>query len=313
LLTASIDACCCKVRFLVADSVTDYTSSIAMNHPLLRDSAYLDTQFNNRLRVPEFAQHFQRWQAGSADARKDCCVLDVPYGLLQTETLDIFPSSRGRRKAPVIVFIHGGYWRSLDKADHSFIAPAFTQDACVVIPNYPLCPNVTMEQLVLTQVQALAWVYRNIAQHGGDASRITVIGHSAGGHLAALLLCCQWQRVASDLPKHLLRNALSLSGLHDLEPLMHSAYIQGDLRLTSAQVSRCSPAYFPAPAGDLIALCGANESDEFIRQNALIQTAWGKRCVTHCETLPSLNHFSVLEALATKGQRAHSLALSLLQ
>lgn len=275
--------------------------------------AYLDLQFNNRLRVPEFAQHFQRWQSESVAARKSSCVLDVAYGQGPAEVLDIFPAAGAQKKAPVLVFIHGGYWRSLDKADHSFIAPAFASEACVVIPNYPLCPHVTMEQLVLTQVQALAWIYRHIAQYGGDATRITVIGHSAGGHLAAMMLACQWHRVASDLPKHLVRNALSLSGLHDLEPLMHSPFIQGDLRLTASQVRRCSPAKFPVPQGKLIALCGAEESDEFIRQNALMQAAWGKACVRHCETLPSLNHFSVLEALATPGHRAHNLCLSLLQ
>ncbi len=283
-----------------------------MNQLLLRDPTYLDAQFNNRLRVPEFAQHFQRWQQDSAAARLGSCILDLAYGTGASEKLDIFPATQGKKKSPVIVFIHGGYWRSLDKSDHSFIAPAFTREACVVIPNYPLCPSVTMEQLVLTQVQALTWVYRNIAQYGGDPSRIAVIGHSAGGHLAAMMLSCQWQRVAGDLPARLVRNALSLSGLHDLEPLMHSPYLQGDLRLTTSQVRRCSPAKFPAPQGKLIALCGAQESDEFIRQNAMMQTAWGSS-VTPCEALPGLNHFSVLEALATPGHRAHTLALSLLQ
>ncbi len=277
------------------------------------DPAYLDAQYNNRARVPEFAQHVQRWQRESAAARQAPCTLDLAYGKSAAEKLDIFPSSRSENSAPVLVFIHGGYWRSLDKADHSFIAPAFTPHACVVIPNYPLCPSVTMEQLVMSQVQALAWVYRNIAQYGGDASRITVIGHSAGGHLAAMMLACQWQRHASDLPARLVRNALSLSGLHDLQPIMQSPYLQCDLHLTPSQVKRCSPAYFPAPAGQLIALCGADESDEFLRQNALIETAWGKRCVIQREALIGLNHFSVLEALAMPGHRAHSAVLSLLQ
>jgi arylformamidase len=211
-----------------------------------------------------------------------------------------------------MVFIHGGYWRSLDKSDHSFVAPAFTaKGACVVIPNYALCPAVTMEQIVLQQVQALAWVYRNIAQDGGDPQRISVIGHSAGGHLAAMMLSCQWQRVATDLPQRLVRNALSLSGLNDLAPVMASPFLQNDLRLTPAQVKRCSPAYFPAPQGQLIALCGGDESDEFKRHNRLIQQAWGKQAVPICEEVPGVNHFSVLEALCTPGQRAHALALDL--
>ncbi len=282
------------------------------------NSEYLDLQFNNRLRVPEFMTHFNRWQADSAVARNiQPCHLSLPYSTQGTspaaQTLDIFPAQTQPKKAPVLVFIHGGYWRSLDKADHSFVAPAFTQaGACVVIPNYPLCPAVTMEQLVLTQVQALAWVYRNIAQYGSDPRRISVIGHSAGGHLAAMMLSCKWKQVGSDLPANLVRHAMSISGLHDLEPLRHSPYIQGDLRLTPSQASRCSPAYFPAPQGQLIALCGSDESDEFKRQNRLIAQAWGKRCVSICEEVPGVNHFSVLEKLCEPGQRIHELALKLL-
>jgi arylformamidase len=285
------------------------------------DPAYLDAQYNNRLRVPTFLDNVQRWKADAARVRQtQTCVLDVPYSQqgLQNPAcrLDIFPPSAAlkfKKKAPVLVFIHGGYWRSLDKSDHSFVAPPFTASgACVVVPNYPLCPVVTMEQLVLSQVQALAWVYRNIAQHGGDASRITVIGHSAGGHLAAMMLVCQWQSVASDLPVNLVRNALTLSGLHDLAPIMASPYLQDDLRLTPAQVQRCSPAYFAAPGGELVALCGGDESDEFKRQNVLIQQVWGKRCVRICQELAGLNHFTVLEALCMPGTPAHALALKLL-
>jgi arylformamidase len=291
-----------------------------------RDPAWLDGQLNNRLRVPAFATHLQRWREDSARARRSqACTLDVPYTADNTagaaETLDVFPAANHRttaqaapsKAAPVLVFIHGGYWRSLDKADHSFVAPAFTQaGSCVVIPNYALCPAVTIEQIVLQQVQALAWVYRHIAQFGGDPQRISVVGHSAGGHLAAMMLSCQWQRVAADLPGRLVKNALSLSGLHDLEPLRLSPFIQGDLRLTPSQVSRCSPAYFPAPQGQLTALCGGDESEEFIRQNRLIQQAWGKKTVPICEELPATNHFSVLEALCTPGHRAHRLTLDLL-
>lgn len=279
------------------------------------NSDYLDLQYNNRLRVPEFATHFQRWQSDSAAARQSQpCHLDIAYGKGgSAETLDVFTSA-AKHPAPVMVFIHGGYWRSLDKADHSFVAPAFTQaGACVVIPNYALCPAVTIEQIVLQQVQALVWVYRNIAKYGGDPQRISVIGHSAGGHLAAMMLACEWQRAAPDLPPGLVRNALSLSGLHDLAPIMSSPFLQTNLHLTAFQVQRCSPAYFPAPKGQLTALCGGNESDEFKRHNRLIQKAWGKRSVPICEEVPGANHFSVLEALCTPGQRAHALALDLLK
>jgi arylformamidase len=280
--------------------------------PFHNDPVWLDQQYNNRSRVPEFAQHVQRWQRDSQAARQQPCHLDCAYGSGPLEKLDVFAAHGSLKKAPVLVFIHGGYWRSMDKADHNFVAPAFTREACVVMPNYPLCPTVSMEQLVWSVVQSLAWTYRNIAQYGGDPSRISVVGHSAGGHLAAMMLACQWQRVSADLPQRLVHNALSLSGLHDLAPIMASPYLQTDLRLTASQVQRCSPAYFPAPQGQLTALCGGDESDEFKRHNRLIQQAWGKKAVPICEEVPGTNHFSVLEALCTPGQRAHALACDLL-
>ena len=163
---------------------------------------WLDHMYNNRALVPEFAVHIERWQRDSAQARAQLpCALDVAYGSGQGETMDIFPPGEeaGRNPAPVLVFLHGGYWRSLDKSDHSFIAPMFNQaGACVVVPNYALCPAVTIPQIVMQMVRALAWVHRHIEKFGGDPARITVMGHSAGGHLAAMMLACRWQQVAPD-------------------------------------------------------------------------------------------------------------------
>jgi arylformamidase len=286
------------------------------------DPAWLDLQYNNRALVPEHAAHFERWAAASAQARQGLpCLLDVAYGQGPGETLDVFPAPRkhGRPPAPVMVFIHGGYWRSLDKSDHSFIAPAFVkQGACVVIPNYALCPAVTIPQIALQMTQALAWVYRHIGTHGGDPQRITVVGHSAGGHLAAMMLACQWSLVGQDLPDALVQSAMSISGVFDLEPLRHTPFLKDSLRLTPRQVSQASPAGFAAPPlqdgrGELIAVAGADESDEFVRQNQLIQSAWGKEVVPVCETLPGLNHFSVLEALVDPRHRLHKLAKQLLK
>lgn len=286
------------------------------------DPAWLDRQYNNRALVPEHAAHFERWASASLQARQGLpCLLDVAYGHGAGETLDVFPAPRkaGRPPAPVLVFIHGGYWRSLDKSDHSFIAPAFVkQGACVVVPNYALCPAVTIPQIALQMTQALAWVHRHIGTHGGDPQRITVVGHSAGGHLAAMMLACQWSLVGEDLPDALVQNAMAISGVFDLEPLRHTAFLQDSLRLTPKQVRQVSPAGFAAPPlqegrGELVAVAGADESDEFVRQNQLIQTAWGPEVVPVCETLPGLNHFSVLEALVDPQHRLHKLAKQLLK
>lgn len=286
------------------------------------DPAWLDREYNNRARVPDHAVHFERWKRDSALARQDSrALLDVSYGMEAGETLDVFPAVRspGAPLAPVLVFIHGGWWRSLDKSDHSFVAPSFAQaGACVVVPNYALCPAITIPEITLQMVQALAWVYRHIAAHGGDRDRITVAGHSAGGHLAAMMLACEWTRVGADLPVSLVKNALSVSGLHDLEPVMHTPFLKDALRLTPIQVKKASPALLPAPPlrdgrGQLHAMVGADESSEFLRQNRLIQQAWGKKVVPVCEALTGLHHFSVVEALAQPGHRLHELTRELLK
>jgi arylformamidase len=286
------------------------------------DPQWLDSMYNNRALVPDHADYFKRWALESRKVRSRLpCMLDVPYGQGALQTLDVFPASASGRSlaeaggAPVLVFIHGGYWRSLDKADHSFLAPALTEaGACVVMPNYDLCPAVSIPDITLQMVQALAWTWRHIAKHGGDPRRITVVGHSAGGHLAAMLLTCNWCAYDPDLPPDLLTNALSISGLYDLAPMLHTPFLKDSLQLTAAQVRLVSPAGLPRPRkGTLYSVAGGSESAEFVRQNQLIQQTWGKKTVPVCETLDGLNHFSVLEALVQPTHRLNRLALALLE
>jgi len=134
------------------------------------DPDWLNREYNNRALVPEHAAMFERWARLSAAARQQGpALVDLRYGHGPNEQLDIF-APQGRRAgelAPVLFFVHGGYWRSLDKADHSFLAPEFTRrGACVVMPNYALCPAVTIPDIVMQMVQALAWTWRHIATTG---------------------------------------------------------------------------------------------------------------------------------------------------
>jgi arylformamidase len=277
------------------------------------DPAWLDSQYNNRARIPEHPQLFERWSRDSAIARdRSSRRLDVAYGPGPAETLDIFPSARD--DAPVLFFIHGGYWRALDKRDVSFIGPSFTREgAMVVLPNYALAPTVTIETIALQMVQALAWTWRHAALYGGNPKRIIVAGHSAGGHLAALLLTCRWPQVSPDLPVDLLGGGLAISGLFDLEPIRQTPFLQPDLRLTPASVRRLSPAVLPAPTVPLYATVGGEESEEFLRQNELIRTVWGETSVPVCEAIPGVNHLSVLDDLVDPHGRLHGLALRLLR
>ena len=286
------------------------------------DPAWLDRMYNNRALVPDHPAYFERWAADSQAVRKRLpCQIDVPYGNHAGDMLDVFPAAgfgnqgvKPGKGAPVLFFIHGGYWRSLDKSDHSFVAPALTEaGACVVVPNYALCPAVTIPDITLQMVKALAWTWRHIARYGGDPNRITVAGHSAGGHLAAMLLLCDWKAYADDLPVDLLKNALSISGLYDLEPIRHTPFLKDSLKLTPEQVAKASPALLPAPRrGTLYSVAGADESAEFLRQNLLIQQAWGEGVVPVCESHLRRNHFSALDALTETDHRLHGLALDLL-
>jgi arylformamidase len=171
---------------------------------------------------------------------------------------------------------------------------------------------VSIERITWQMVHALQWVWRHAAAHGGDPQRIALVGHSAGGHLATMLLGCRWKQVADDLPALLVNGAMSISGLFDMEPLRHTPFLQGDLRLTPQAVARLSPAFFPRPKGKLYAVVGAAESDEFLRQNQLIRDVWGPTAVPVCETVPGRNHFDVLESLVDPSGRLHDLALRLL-
>jgi arylformamidase len=276
------------------------------------DPAWLDAEYNLRARHPDHADVLERWRTASALVQRiEPRRLDVRYGEGPGETLDIFPTPHAN--APVLVFIHGGYWRTLDKADHAFIAPSFTAEgALVVLPNYALCPVVGIEEIALQMTRALAWVYRHARLYGGDPERISVVGHSAGGHLAAMLLSCRWRDVDAALPQQLIAGALAISGVFDLEPLRLAPFVQDDLKLTSASVRRLSPAFFPRPRRPLYVAVGAEESNEFQRQSALIRAQWGPTSVPVFETLPAVNHYTILHGLAAADGRLHMLAARLL-
>ncbi|MBT9493314.1 MAG: alpha/beta hydrolase [Paucibacter sp.] len=275
--------------------------------------AWFDQQYNNRARVADSADILDRWGRASKLVREQSpCLLDLAYGEAQTERLDVFTTHVPN--APVMVFLHGGYWRALDKSDCSFLASSFVDEgAMVVIPNYSLCPTVGMERIPLQLVQALAWVWRHAAEHGGDPMRVILVGHSAGGHLACMLNCCDWKAVAPDLPHHLIKGVLAISGIYDLSPLRQAPFLQVDLKLDADTVRRLSPAQFPAPEAPVYAIVGAQESDEFKRQNRLIRQAWGRRVVPICEEIPGCNHFDILHELADPQSRSHQLARRLLE
>jgi arylformamidase len=275
--------------------------------------AYYNLQFNARAAVPDHARIFTRWQKESAHARRtQACLLDIAYGDAAGERLDLFPSRK--RDAPLLVFIHGGWWRSLDKADFSFIAPGYLAAGFnVALSNYTLAPAASLEQITRQQLQALAWLFRNAEQYDIDAKRIVVAGHSAGAHLAAMMMAARWPQFADDLPADLVKGGILLSGLYDLEPLQHADYVNVDLQLKTEHIGPLSPAFMPkAGAAPFITAVGGLESEEFHRQNALIGANW-KADLAADVALPQRNHMTICDALATPGDPLFEAAKSLLE
>ncbi len=256
-----------------------------------------DLLYNPRLSVPDFAQIAARWNDDSerARARLDC-YLDVPYGNGTSECMDIF-RSEGPSHA-LLIFIHGGYWRAQDKAGYSFLANALTRAGITLaIPNYALCPSVEVQDIVMQMVQACAWLYRNGANFGAPANRLFVCGHSAGGHLTAMMLACLWPIYAVDLPPKVVKAGLSISGVFDLREIVKVPSINNDVRLTRASAIAVSPALLPPPTdASLYLAVGGKETGGFHAQHRIISNKW-KGVLAADIPCPGDNHFTVLDNL----------------
>jgi arylformamidase len=262
------------------------------------DRDALAAQYNNRALVPDYARYFSRWSEESARARNTMtCQLDLRFGDGAGETLDLFPARKG--DGSCMMFIHGGYWRAMDKRDHAFLAPAWVDaGVSLAVVNYDLCPKVTIDEIVLQMLRASRWLWLHAEDYGMDQDRLYVSGHSAGGHLAAMMMCAVFPVFDPRLPKDLWKGGLTISGLHDLHPMRQVDFLQQDLRLDEAAAERLSPAFIPPATRAPVMTCvGGAESAEFLRQNALLRERW-KGAFAGDVPMPGRNHFSVIDGLA---------------
>jgi len=225
---------------------------------------------------------------------------DVPFGRHHAERLDVFPASggglaAGSGPAPVHVFVHGGYWHRLDKADFSFVARAF-REAVTVVVNYALVPTVDLDELVRQVRASVAWVHANARSFGGDPARITVSGHSAGGHLVAMLLATDWPQFG--VPADVVKAGCAVSGLYDLEPI-RLCYLNEVLGLTPESARRNSPVHLkPTGRAPLVLAVGAGEGPEYHRQTTDLAAAWrALGAPVDIMDAVGLDHFSIVAEL----------------
>jgi len=273
---------------------------------------FVEREYNARAAVPAHGEWFARWAALSQQAREALRpALDLRYGSHANERLDLFvPDSPARG---TLVFLHGGYWRALDKSDHSFVAGPFVrQGLAVAVVNYDLCPSVSVADIVDECRRALAWVVREGPRHGAGRGPVVVAGHSAGGHLAAMLLATH--ATAMGLAEHPVAGVASVSGLHDLVPMTMFSF-NADLRLTEAEAVRLSPArHAPASPAPILAVVGAEESSEFHRQAQLVWDAWPRNRPPGSAgplVVPGRHHFSVVADYADPDSRLTQATLAL--
>lgn len=266
-------------------------------------TAELDRQYNARATVPDATVYLRAYAEQSAAMRAALpCHCGVAYGAHADEQLDIFPAPKPG--SPVLVYIHGGYWRALSKDDSSFMAATFTAaGATVVALNYSLAPGVSLDHIVDQNRRALAWVHRHIAQHNGDPAQIYLCGSSAGGHLVGMLLAPGWQQ-AHGLPANPVAGACPISGLMDLAPIP-ATHINEWAKLDAAAARRLSPLHhLPEQGGPLISCVGGAETAEFRRQSRSYADAWRARgLAAEYMEIEGANHFDVVLELAKAGSQ----------
>jgi arylformamidase len=220
--------------------------------------------------------------------------LDLRYGAGPKETLDLFMPPG----APLatFVFIHGGYWRAFDKADFSFVATPFVaQGIAVAVVNYDLCPDVSIATIIEQSQHAIGWIVRDGAAHGLNIAPLIVGGHSAGGHLAAMLLTTDWE--AAGLERDPIAGVVSVSGVHDLAPMVLFSF-NTDLKLDAAEAAQLSPVNLTPRTRTPVAIAaGADETSEFVRQSWILWERWPENRpedMTGPLLVPDRNHFSII-------------------
>jgi arylformamidase len=248
-----------------------------------------EAQYNNRLRIADYPDIVARWRASSAADRQSARAdLDRPYGPGERQRYDLFHA--GAPAAPLIVFIHGGYWQLGARQDVSFVARAFNAAGIdVAIPSYSLCPAAPMMDIIddIRRFLAALWAVTR--------KRPVVTGHSAGGHLTAAMLATDWHGLGA--PADLVLAGCAISGVFELAPLLTTTMNRA-MQLDAETAAAASPRGWPPPRrGALVAAVGDAETPEFHRQARSIVDAWAPTVATEYLAVDGANHFTILDAL----------------
>jgi arylformamidase len=275
------------------------------------DQAALNAQFTLDTVLDREAL-FARRIAWSRKVRADVLHrTGIPYGPGPEDRLDLFPAAK--RGAPLLMYIHGGFWRSLDAATFSYLAEPFVAAGVnLAVIDYPLIPSVTLFDIVASCKRAAAWLHKNAGSIGAS-DRLYVAGNSAGGHLTSILADRGWT-AAHGLPENAIAATCAISGIYELEPI-RLCHEQATLKLTEEAIAALSPRrHVPRAAAPTLFAVGANETQEFLDQNREIAAAW-RAAGLACEEMevPGTNHVTVvLDGFAKPGNMLHQAVLRMM-
>ena len=259
--------------------------------------AALDAQYNLRAAVPEHLTYFSRYETESAALRARWPGrLDLSYGPTPRQAIDLFVPRT--QPAPLLAFIHGGYWQSRDRKDFSFVAgPFLERGAAVALIGYDLAPAVRMDAIIAQIRTGIAWLYRHAPEQGCDPGALYLAGHSAGGHLVAMALATDWRPLG--LPEDLIKGVCAISGIFDLEPIRR-CYLNDVVGLDADEARRNSPLHqalhgrcpVTVAVGELETRAFHEQSQAFAAK--LERDGWP------CELLvqPGVDHFGIIMAMA---------------
>ncbi|MEP1207330.1 MAG: alpha/beta hydrolase fold domain-containing protein [Rhizobiaceae bacterium] len=256
-------------------------------------------EYDNSGRVANAAELMDQYITDATKYREfaaDRAQIDLEYGGGDRNKMDIFwPDSDAARErdSPMVMFIHGGYWQRMDKSCFSHMAAGLNDHGiAVAIPSYTLCPQISVEGIINEMRRACLVLFQTFQR------RITVVGHSAGGHLTACMLGTNWPKIHQDLPHDLVASGLGISGLYDLVPILQTP-INDALGMDDEQARSTSPMlWLPETFQRFDAWVGSEESNEFHRQSRQLAQRWNM-LATPCRyvSVPGANHFTVIDGM----------------
>ncbi len=259
-----------------------------------------EAEYDNRANVPEHPAIMAGWERDAAAYRRErarASKLSLRYGPHARQVIDLFHPDGPDGAGPIVVFIHGGYWRSLEPGLFSHLARgANTRGLAVALPGYRLCPEVSVAEIIEDVRSACLFLHRRFGRP------LVACGHSAGGHLAAALAATDWSGTGPNVPANLVRKALAVSGIFDLRPLLQTS-VNDTLQLDEPSAEQVSPVLWAAPPDAVLeAWVGEEETGEYHKQSRTVAERWASAGArTRWQVVGGANHFTAPAPLAEPG------------